>query len=194
MQLGVFGGSFDPIHWGHLVLAEEARLAAGLDRILFLPAGRPPHKIGRSMTSYEHRLAMVRLAVADAPEFEVSDLEGSTPGPHYTFETLESLRATRPGVELAFLLGSDSLLDLPGWRRPDRILELARLVVLPRPGFDPAAAPAGTLRHATLVDGVRVDVSSTIVRARLASGHSARYLVPGPVRDYIRAHALYPPA
>lgn len=194
MKIGVFGGTFDPIHWGHLVLAEEARLAAGLDRILWLPAARPPHKADRSLAAWEHRVAMVRLATCETPEFEVSDLEGQAEGPRFSFETLEALVATRPEAELAFLLGSDSLLDLPGWRRPERILELARLVVLPRPGFALEAAPAALRDRVFMVDGVQVAISSTLVRARVATGAPLRYLVPAPVRAYIEQHGLYRPS
>lgn len=191
MKIGVFGGSFDPIHWGHLVLADEARCAAGLDAILLLPAGRPPHKLKVAMTPYAHRLAMTRLAVAGLPHFEVSDLEGEGEGPHYTFETLARLAARRPGDELHFLLGSDSLLEMPGWRQPERILAEYPLVVLPRPGFVAAAAPAEFLARATLVEGVQVALSSTLVRRRLAEGAEARFLVPAAVRDYARQHGLY---
>lgn len=191
MRLGIFGGTFDPIHWGHLVLAEEARVAASLDAILLLPAGRPPHKSGRMLTPFEHRLAMAREAVRDIPGFEVSALEGETPGPHYTFETLERLRSERPGDDLAFVLGSDSLRDLPEWRRPERILELARLVVLPRPGFPAEAVEPRWRDGAVLVDGVQVAVSSTLIRARLAAGDPVRFLIPHSVRAYIERHTLY---
>ena len=191
MKTGVFGGSFDPIHWGHLVLAEEACLAAGLDRILLVPAGRPPHKRAVALSPYEHRLAMTRLAVEGLPGFEVSDVEADGEGPHYTCDTLARLAALRPGEALSFLLGSDSLKDMPGWRHPERILADYPLVVLPRPGFVAASAPADFLARATLVEGVQVALSSTLVRRRLAEGSDVRFLVPAAVRDYARRHRLY---
>ncbi len=193
MRVGVFGGTFDPVHWGHLVLAEEALAAAALDRILFVPAGVPPHKSGRTLTAYGHRLTMTRLAVQDTPEFEVSDVESIGDGPHYSLDTLNRISASRPGDEILFLLGSDSLLDLPGWRDPSGIVERYPLVVLPRPGFDPGRADPSCLKRATIVAGVSVSVSSTLVRSRIRDGRSPRFLVPPPVLDYALRNGLYGP-
>lgn len=194
MKVGVFGGTFDPIHWGHLVLAEEALLAAGLDRILFVPSGLPPHKSARTLTPFKHRLAMVRLAVAGLAAFEVSEAEADEARPHYTLDTLASLSRERPADELSFLLGSDSLLEMRSWRDPEAIIRLCPLVVLPRPGFDAAGADPAFTGRVTLVDGVSVSISSTLIRRRLARGAPVRFLVPGPVREYIRRNGLYRPA
>jgi nicotinate-nucleotide adenylyltransferase len=191
VKIGVFGGTFDPIHWGHLVLAEEALLAAGLDRILFVPSGLPPHKIARVLTSCAHRLEMVRLAVAGVPAFEVSDVEADEGMPHYSLDTLARLARERPRDEISFLLGSDSLLEMKSWRDPEGIARLCPLVVLPRPGFDAAAADPAFTRRLTLVRGVSVSISSTLVRQRLAGDAPVRFLVPEPVREYIRRHRLY---
>src|SRR4051794_20875065 len=137
MKLGLFGGTFDPIHQGHLILAEACREALGLDRVWFVVAGTPPHKPG-GRTPVGHRVEMARIATAGNPAFEVSEIEARTTGPNYSVETLEAVRAERPGDDLFFLIGADSLADFPLWRRPDRIAELATVVVVNRPGIDPA--------------------------------------------------------
>ena len=191
MTIGVFGGTFDPIHWGHLVLAEEAMNAAGLDRILFVPSALPPHKQGRELTAWTHRMAMVRLAVDGIPGFEVSDIESDPGRPHYSLDTLERLAERHAGDRLSFIIGSDSLLEMPGWRSPATIVERWPLVVLARPGFDAATAPPSYTTNMTLVDGVQVTVSSTLVRRRLASGGKVRFLVPDGVIEYARRNGLY---
>ncbi len=138
-SLGILGGTFDPIHHGHLVIAEEAREALGLERVLVVPAATPPHKPGRPVTAAEHRLAMAELATAGNPAFAVSRVELDRGGRSFTVDTLETLRAERgPGVEDPwFILSSEALAELPSWRRPDRILELCRLAVVPRAGTSP---------------------------------------------------------
>src|SRR5438270_3511478 len=141
MRLGIYGGTFDPIHLGHLILAETCREACGLDRVWFVVAGEPPHKRG-PRTSVADRLEMTRIAVAGHPAFEVSEIEARRPGPHYSVETLEAIVRERPDDELFFLIGADSLVDLPQWRQPDRILTMVTLVVANRPGADTSTAPA----------------------------------------------------
>src|SRR5438270_9725491 len=136
MRLGLFGGTFDPIHLGHLILAEQCREACALDRVWFVVAGTPPHKRGER-TAVAHRLEMARIAVAGHPAFEVSEIEASRPGPHYSVETLDAVRRERPGDELFFLIGADSLRDLPTWREPAAIARAATIVVVNRPGIDP---------------------------------------------------------
>jgi nicotinate-nucleotide adenylyltransferase len=191
MTIGVFGGTFDPIHWGHLVLAEEARNAAGLDRILFVPSAVPPHKQGRELTAWSHRMAMVRLAIDGIHGFEVSDIESDPGRPHYSLDTMDRLAGRHAEDRLSFIIGSDSLLDMPGWRSPAAIVERWPLVVLARPGFDPATADPAFTANMTLVDGVQVAVSSTLVRQRLASGRPVRFLVPDTVIEYARRNGLY---
>jgi nicotinate-nucleotide adenylyltransferase len=193
MKVGVYGGTFDPVHWGHLVLAEEARTRAGLDLVLFVPSGLPPHKAARRLTPIGDRLAMVRLAVDGIPGFEVSDMESESHGPHYTIETLGRIARQRPDDEISFILGSDSLLELGTWSRPEEIVALAPLVVLARPGFDPRSADSAFTKRLTIVDGVTVSVSSTLVRQRIAAGGSIRFLVPLAVLDYARRKRLYLP-
>lgn len=192
MRLGVFGGTFDPIHLGHLILAEGCREACALDRILFVVAGVPPHK-SAGRTSIHHRLEMVRIATAGHESFEVSEVEAKGPGPHYSFETLATLYDTFPGDDLFFLIGADSLVDLPHWRHPERIAELATLVVANRPGvalpatpdFVPADRP---MLHVSIPP---IGIASHDLRARLAEGRSVRYQVPRGVEAYIREEELY---
>jgi nicotinate-nucleotide adenylyltransferase len=202
-SLGVFGGTFDPIHLAHLAVAEEAAEALGLERVLFVPAGEPPHKPGREITPADDRLAMVELAIAGNPRFGADRIELDRPGPSYTVDTLAALRAARlatgSSADLTLVLSAEAFLDLMSWREPRRVLELARVVVAPRDGY-PAAGPEFLSQHlpdladrATFLDGPRLRLSSSELRARAASGRSLRYLVPDAVAAYIGDHGLYQP-
>jgi nicotinate-nucleotide adenylyltransferase len=195
MRLGLFGGTFDPIHLGHLILAEQCREACGLDRVWFVVAGAPPHKPG-DRTSVAHRLEMARIAVAGHPAFEVSEIEAKRPGPHYSVETLEAVHAERPNDDLFFLIGADSLADLPYWREPGRIARLATVVVVNRPGIDPAIeartpdlGPAAKPLISVTIPPI--GIASQDLRLRLAEGRSIRYQVPRGVEAYIQAQGLY---
>jgi nicotinate-nucleotide adenylyltransferase len=200
LRLGVLGGSFDPLHIGHLILAEEARLALGLGQVLFMPAGAPWRKAGQELSPRQDRLAMVRLAVGDNPHFAVSTLEIERDGPSYTAETLAALHEQLPGdSELFFIMGADSLADFPHWHQPQRILELARLAVAERPepegvGFGEALVEevAEAMRQRVVwLRMPRIDISSTALRDRVRRGLWIRYWVPLPVEEYIRQHGLY---
>jgi nicotinate-nucleotide adenylyltransferase len=197
MRLGIYGGTFDPIHLGHLILAEQCREACGLDRVWLIVAGSPPHKPG-GRTPVGHRLEMVRIAIAGHPAFAASDIEANRAGPHYSVETLEAIRRDHPDDELFFLIGADSLADLPTWREPERIARLATIVVVNRPGIeeaDPARLPdfgPGSMPLAW-VSIPPVGIASTDVRRRRAEGRSIRYMVPRGVEAYIEAHGLYRP-
>ena len=200
MKLGVLGGTFDPPHIGHLILAEEARLSLGLGQVLFVPAGAPWRKAGQELSAREDRLAMVRLAVGDNPDFAVSSLEVEREGPSYTAETLAEL-CDQLGreTEFFFIMGADSLGDFPHWHQPQRILELARLAVAERPepedaGFGEVLAEevAGAMRQRVVwLRMPRIDISATAVRDRVRRGLSIRYWVPLAVEKYIREHGLY---
>jgi nicotinate-nucleotide adenylyltransferase len=195
MRLGLFGGTFDPIHLGHLILAEQCREACALDRVWFVVAGAPPHKLG-GRTAVAHRLEMARIAVAGHPAFEVSEIEAKRPGPHYSVETLEEVHREHPDDDLFFLIGADSLADLPSWREPEQIARLATIVVVNRPGIDPDV----TARWPDLGPDARPMVGVTIppigiashdLRRRVAEGKSIRYQVPRGVEAYIEAQELY---
>ena len=200
LRLGVFGGTFDPIHLGHLILAEQARERLRLDEVLFLPAAAPPHKQSREITSGARRLEMVELAIAGNACFSASDLEWRREGLSYTVDTLRELRIERPDACLFLLLGADSLHDLPQWHQPEEIARLARIAVVERPGSPPidvrALAPPLTDEQAAavaehLVPIPLIEISSTAIRQRAAAGRSIRYLVPPAVEAYIDAHGLY---
>ncbi len=200
-RIGILGGTFDPVHYGHLVIAEQAREALGLDRVLFVPAAQPPHKLGLSITAAADRAAMVALAIADNPAFDLCRTELDRPGPSYTVDTLAALaaEAARQGVarELFFILSSEAVAELPSWRDPDGILALCRLAVVPRPGYpmpDPAWLEShfpGRADRIVAVDTLPLAHSASHVRRRAAAGRSIRYLVPPAVETYIHDHRLY---
>ncbi len=195
MRLGLFGGTFDPIHFGHLILAEQCREACALDQVWFVVTGAPPHKRG-DRTAVSHRLEMARIAIAGHASFAVSEIETMRPGPHYSVETLETIRRDQPADALFFLIGADSLADLPFWREPGRIAQLATIVVVNRPGLeevDPAKLPDfGPGAHPLLsVTIPPIGIASTDLRARLAASRSIRYMVPRGVEAYIAAQGLY---
>ena len=197
-RYGVLGGSFDPPHYGHLALAETARVQLGLEHVLFVPAGQPPHKRAGTLSPAEARTAMVEAAIADNPAFALSRVDLDRPGPHYTVEMLALLRAQYPNVtEWFFLLGEDSLHDFPCWRDPDGILRQATLAVMPR-SEKPADVSVLRARFPQLAGGrlvcldvPPVDFSATDLRRRVRAGLPLRYLVPPAVEAYIREHGLY---
>lgn len=191
MRLGVFGGTFDPPHLGHLVAASDACQALGIERMLWVPSAVPPHKRDTVHASAAHRLAMVRAAVAGDPRFQADDLELRREGPSYTVDTLRALREREPGAELCFVTGADNLAEIPGWREPEEILRLARLAVVTRRGDGHAPAAAAGMAPADVVAVTRVDVSATEIRRRVAAGETIRYLVPDAVRAYIEREGLY---
>lgn len=198
MRLGVLGGTFDPPHVGHLVLADRAREQLDLARILWVPAGDPWRKAGRALSAAEHRAAMVSLAIEGEPAFELSRAEIEREGPTYSVDTLRALHGQYPGAELVFLLGADALRDLPHWHEPAELIELARLGVAAR-GDDLMSTSdiegllPGLAEHVLWVDMPRLDISSTELRERAAAGKSLRYLVPHAVETYIRKQGLYRP-
>jgi nicotinate-nucleotide adenylyltransferase len=201
MRLGLLGGTFDPVHFGHLLLAEQCREQCGLDAVWFLPAGSPPHK-RRDVTPGRQRLEMLQLAIAGHEAFAVSDRELKREGTSYTVDTLTELHAEQPDAELFFLIGADSLHDLPTWREPKRILELATIVAVNRGDrLNVAEAAsfctdAGSVGHeatsriqfATMPG---CDLSATDIRDRVAAGKSIRYMTPRAVEVYIQQHGLY---
>lgn len=195
-RTAVFGGSFNPIHYGHLLLADEVLEALGLDRILFVPAALPPHKPAARLAPAGDRYEMVRLATAGRPKFEVSDVELRRAGPSYTVDTLEALGV--PREDLFLVVGSETFLDLLTWREPRRIAELARLVVVPRIGsaFDPDSAAAQKVvreigQEPLIVRATSLPISASDLRRRVREGRSVAYRLPDAVAAYIRARRLY---
>ena len=194
MRLGLLGGTFDPIHLAHLFMGELAADELSLGKVIYMPAGVPPHKNGGDVTAPAHRLAMARLALADAGRFELSDLEISRSSPSYTIETVRELLA---GLErdavLYLIIGSDSLHELHAWKDYGTLLSLVRLAVFPRPGHPPSAAhaPLGDRVEVLSAAGLGFDLSSSAIRERVRAGRSIRYLVPPAVERYIRENGLY---
>lgn len=196
-RLGIFGGTFDPVHTGHLAAAERVRQDARLDAVVFMPAGVPVFKLGQKVTSGVQRLEMCRLATAGNPCFDVSDIEVRRAGNTYTYETLRELRAHYPAnVQLFFIVGADAVITLGKWRNAAELTQLARFIAMTRPGYSQEEA-----QRAVYVDGRRLDVdflevpglniSSSYVRSCVEAGRTIRYIVPDPVREYIERHGLY---
>jgi nicotinate-nucleotide adenylyltransferase len=196
VRIGVFGGTFDPVHLGHLILAEQCREQGGLDQVWFVPAARPPHKPERELTPFAQRVEMLNLAIAGQPAFRVEELEKDRPGPSYTVATLEELNQRHPGSEWFLLIGGDALRDLGGWYQPARIVELATLLVMPRLGVEQASldqwrTSLGPTTRLQVMDVPLIEISSTELRQRVRNGRSIRYLVPRAVEVYIREKGLY---
>lgn len=200
MRLGLFGGTFDPVHYGHLLLAEYCREQCPLDYVWFLPAALPPHKRTRELTPGRQRAEMLELAIGGHEAFQVCRLEVERGGVSYTVDTLAQLRANQPEAQLVFLLGADALADLPTWREPQRICELATPVVVRRPGapepdldaLAPFMAPAKLERvRRHQVEMPQVELASREIRRRVAAGLSIRYQTPRAVEKYIETARLY---
>jgi nicotinate-nucleotide adenylyltransferase len=197
MRLGIYGGTFDPVHYGHLLLAEQCREQLRLDAVWFMPAAVPPHKQDAGISSGRDRLAMLELATAGHPALQVSDRELRRGGTSYTVETLTELRAEDPQRELYLLIGGDSLAELPTWRQPQRILELAIVAAVNRGRAAPDLAAVQGVLGATaaerivLVSMPAIDLSATDMRRRAADGRSLRYMTPRAVEEYIRDAGLY---
>jgi len=209
-RIGIFGGTFNPIHFGHLRSAEEVCEAQGLDRVLFIPSASPPHKRADGLVAATHRLAMVRLAIAGNPRFRISTIEIERRGPSFSVDTLQALRARSPQARFTFILGIDAFREIATWKSYRRIFELCDMVVTSRPpvratglrGAIPVAVRSEfcyrsrTLEHRTGHQIVfqrlsGLDISASALRARLHCGLSIRYLVPTSVERYIARHGLY---
>ena len=199
-RVGILGGSFDPPHAGHLMIAREARERVGLDRVLFIPAGEQWLKEGQDVAPAAHRLAMTRLLIGSDAAFAVSDMEITRPGPTYTVDTLRELRETSPpDTEYYFILGEDSVADLPRWHEPEELVTLCRFIAMPRtdgagrPDLTAAydAIPGLRERVTVLEDAPRMDVSSSSVRSMVKAGEDFSGLVPDEIVDYFTEHGLY---
>jgi nicotinate-nucleotide adenylyltransferase len=196
VNIGVLGGTFDPIHIGHLIVAEEARIKLGLAEVLFVPAGQPWLKQDRDITLAVHRVEMVRRAIADNPYFKLSTLEVDRAGPSYTVDTLGLLQDQLSGeASLFFILGRDTLAELPLWQEPRKVIQLCRLVVPPRLGSRDLRhleeAIPGLLERVIQLDMPVIGISSSEIRQRIARGMSIRYLVPPGVERYVTEQGIY---
>jgi nicotinate-nucleotide adenylyltransferase len=200
MRIGIFGGTFDPIHTGHLILAEQAREQGQLDQVWFLPAPRPPQKEGNSITRYDLRVEMLQLALAGRTDFLINEVEHERDGPSYTIDTLTELKRRYPDHQFFLILGGDSLADLPLWREPQGIIAQAGLLVMARPGV--AVMSEEELRQRLnlsvetklslqILETPQIDIASRYLRRNVAQGRSIRYLVPRAVEVLIENRGLY---
>jgi nicotinate-nucleotide adenylyltransferase len=196
-RLGIYGGTFDPPHLGHLILAETAADNLHLARVIFAPVADPPHKGPRDVHApAEDRLAMTGRAIADNPRFALSRVDMDRPGPQYSVDTLRLLREDYPGADLYFLIGADSLRDLPAWSRPAELIQLARLGVVHRRSVETdleslEVKVPGISRRITWIDAPRIEIASHVLIEQIAAGRSVRYQVPDAVYEYIKTHRLY---
>ncbi len=197
MSIGLFGGTFDPPHIGHLLLSAESRAQLCLDRLLWILTPNPPHKQGQPITPLEQRLAMVKLAISGDRDFELSTVEIDRPAPHFTLDTVRIIARQNPGADLVYLMGGDSLRDLPSWRQPaDLLAELRFIGVMRRPG-DSIDLPAleknipGLAAKVRYVDAPLLDIAAHEIRRRVAAGCPFRYFLPPAVYEYILEHNLY---
>jgi nicotinate-nucleotide adenylyltransferase len=186
-MIGLFGGSFDPIHHGHLIVGQVAAEKLKLDSLRFVPAREQPFKAGLHRTSAEHRAAMLSLAVAKMPWFSIERSELQRPGPSYTIDTLRHLRESEPSAEFVLLLGADAAAELPAWREASQLPDLARIAVFARSGNPVPDSPWVS----TVIEVPAIDISATEVRRRARQGLSIRYWVPDSVAEYITTHRLY---
>ena len=198
-RIGLLGGTFDPIHYGHLTIAEQCREVGNLEEIHFMPAAVPPHKLRLDMAGLEDRVAMIGLAIRDNPFFQLETIEAGRDGPSYTADTLRELKQRNPDMEIHFIMGADGVVDLPNWHLPRQILELCSLCIVHRPGF-PAPDMVGLAHRLEIefeaisqrvIPTVRSDVSSSDIRHRIATGKSVRYMVPDEVAKWIDERKLY---
>lgn len=196
MRIGLYGGTFDPIHLGHLILAEQCREQLRLDAVWFIPAGEPPHKPPGGRTPGRQRLDMIELAISGHAAFRALDLEITRSGPSFTVETLAQLHHQHPTAEFWWLMGADALRDFPTWREPERILTLGRMAAVNRGGIESPETTAARQQFRDRIDDVEmpaITLSASDIRQRVATGQSVRYLVPRAVEVYIEQHRLYRP-
>jgi len=194
VKLGLFGGTFDPPHIGHLIVAQDAMASLGLDRVLFIPAAVPPHKLDKVVTPAAERLAMLAAAIEGDIRFGIDTVELDRTGPSYTVDTVEALSRQYGNDELYLLLGADQFAEFRTWREPERVAELVNIVVLSREGAPAASAAELEAFRARWVGVTRIDVSSTGIRERCAAGEPIRYHVPAAVERYLETHEVYPRA
>ncbi|MDQ7065850.1 MAG: nicotinate-nucleotide adenylyltransferase [candidate division KSB1 bacterium] len=191
MRVGIFGGTFDPIHNGHLAIAQTAINELPLDKVLFIPAAIPPHKMHQEISAPDIRLKLVQLAIADNPQFEFSTIELDREGPSYMVDTVRQLKAEHPDWELFLIIGADNLLGFREWHQPKEILQRCKLAVYPRYEADVQQVPESLLKHSVIFKAPRMEISSSYIRRLVFEGKSIRYLVPDTIDAYIRQEGLY---
>jgi len=192
LKVGIIGGTFDPVHLGHLICADFVRNNKKLDKIIFLPAAVPPHKTDKKISQNKYRLAMLRLALKDNPYFEISEYEIRKGGISYTIDTIQHLKQnSSDDVEYFLIIGADNLLDLENWKKPDTLLREVQVLVLRRPGIDLTAAEQGFIQRVTFIDSPVIEISSSDIRRRIKEHTLIKYLVPKNVEKYIYKKGMY---
>jgi len=196
-RIGIFGGSFNPLHHGHLIVAEFASETLKMDKVFFAPVVHPPHKDGRALLPIEHRLAMIETAIADNDRFELTLVDVERPGPHYSVDTVKIIQELHPGSQLYFVMGGDSFRDFSRWHAPDEIIKHCRLAVMRRPSTRPMQPTMHDEQipnlsdYVDIIEAPPIGISATRVREQIRGGKSVRYLVPNPVLAYIHEKQLY---
>ncbi|MCL6448460.1 MAG: nicotinate-nucleotide adenylyltransferase [Armatimonadetes bacterium] len=197
-KIGIMGGTFDPIHYGHLVAAEEARWQFGLEKVIFIPAGHPPHKVSRKISEARHRLAMTRLAIESNPFFAASAIEIERPGLSYTINTVRDMRNTYPLTDIYFITGADAVLEILSWKHIDELLDQCCFIAAKRPGYRLGRLKTKLpglrkeqLKRITVIEVPALAISSTDIRQRVQTGRPIKYLLPEAVEKYIREQGLY---
>ncbi len=196
-RVGLFGGSFNPVHQGHLIVAEFASVTLELDRVLFAPVVHPPHRDGSDLMAIEHRLAMIQLAIANNDRFHLTLVDVERVGPHYSSDTVQIIEDQYPGSELHFVMGGDSFKSFPQWHKPDVIVSHCRLAVMRRPSSNPVQPDMhedvmpGLCERVDMIEAPPIGISATRIREQILTGKSVRYLLPDAVLAYIRENKLY---
>nr|WP_296863952.1 nicotinate-nucleotide adenylyltransferase [Thermosyntropha sp.] len=197
-RIGIMGGTFDPIHFGHLVAAEWVRFEFALDKVIFVPAGNPPHKAGREITGAEHRYRMVEMAIKDNPYFDVSPVEKERGGKSYTIDTIAYFKSVYNGAEIFFIMGADSLLTFNTWKNIDQLIDMCRFVVVTRPGYviepdfwEKSGLPPIAKEKIKFIEIPGMDISSSEIRKRIKQNKPIKYLLPRELEEYIYEHRLY---
>ena len=192
MRIGIIGGSFNPIHYGHLVSASEACNKFKLDKVIFVPSSINPLKSTSNLAEARHRLNMIKLAIADDPRFENSDIEIKRGGTSYTIDTIKAfVKEYSKDVNIYFIIGIDAFLEINSWASPDALLRMCKFIVTTRPGYDIEKANQVFRKHTEIMEITHLNISSSDIRERIKSGAPIRYLLPEKVEDYVRKHKLY---
>lgn len=192
MKVGILGGTFDPIHIGHLLMAEQALCWYDLDQVWFIPASIPPHKQGKSITAVHHRIEMVRRAIGHHPDFSIDTRECERAGPSYTIDTLRELQAEYPNVTFFLIMGADTVKDLPNWYKIEEILQITKIIAIQRPGVNLDHLPSHMAERIVWVqDGIEIRISSSFIRTHVRRGRMLHYAVPEGVYQYIKEYSLY---
>ncbi|MFV9510978.1 nicotinate-nucleotide adenylyltransferase [Tepidibacillus sp. LV47] len=193
-KVGILGGTFDPLHIGHFIMADQSLFYGGLDEIWFMPAHIPPHKLGRKITPVHHRIEMVKRAIENEPQFRLCTIELERDGPSYTLDTVKELNSRYPNISFSFIIGGDMIEYLPNWYRIEELLSLIQFIGLVRPGYsldNLTSKEKQIIKHVKMIPMPQLEISSTLIRQWVKEGRPLRHVVPNPVEQYIKENHLY---